>query len=738
MHAPSRPGLFVRAGLVALLVTAVWGLTASRTAMPPVFPMGPQPVYASGDAAALAAIEPVLHAAWLGSPSSLTIWFTTLVVLLGASGVAVFSGATVLAAASVLVALVLDPSFSAALAHAGALVVSVGLIWLSAGAAFDDQSRLVRGRPWFNPVSALVLWALAVWWHWIAVVAWPVVWAAFRRTPDRPARRWWSLASLLLGLAALIGHLQWIAVVATALTVGDDTAWGWRDALAVGFGARPRMPLGSFAAPELTTGLGSLLMALALAGLLFGSLGRWWRRSALLCAVLAIGVGVAWAEWQAEVLRFSLWALAPLSAVGLTWVASKGRRPVGITVALGAIAIAETVVTGARPLDGSDARGFRDALARALEQSARAAPLVVVAEDTRIDSALVPWIAGRAAGVQRAIQDGAVVARARDEGRTVLAGPTARRHLELSGVSFGEAFTIEQPAPFGMSQADATFRCATVRADRWSQLPGLDYTGRLGIDLPPGISGALQLVIGDALALPLRLESPDGRDRVLRQEPLSSGPGVAPPPADYWIDGGAPEMESRWIRRVHVAAHPITRELLSLTLGRRAPRVIARLAGYDDAARARVCAAPLGRVRLRDAGTEVLSLDDEAIFGAGWYGLEGRGTNAFRWTDADAVVLVRSAVRAAVDLTLEADAAAPRGTGPDTTVTLSVNGIEAGTRTTRDGGAPYTWHVPAGVWLAGTNELWWHTSRAVRPADTGGSDTRSLALRVTRVSVTRR
>ena len=49
----------------------------------------------------------------------------------------------------------------------------------------------------------------------------------------------------------------------------------------------------------------------------------------------------------------------------------------------------------------------------------------------------------------------------------------------------------------------------------------------------------------------------------------------------------------------------------------------------------------------------------------------------------------------------------------------------------------HTWHVPAGVWLAGTNELWWHTSRAVRPADAGGSDTRTLALRVTGVTVGR-
>jgi len=49
----------------------------------------------------------------------------------------------------------------------------------------------------------------------------------------------------------------------------------------------------------------------------------------------------------------------------------------------------------------------------------------------------------------------------------------------------------------------------------------------------------------------------------------------------------------------------------------------------------------------------------------------------------------------------------------------------------------HTWQVPAAMWLAGTNELWWHTSRALRPADAGGSDTRILALRVTGVTVRR-
>ena len=37
----------------------------------------------------------------------------------------------------------------------------------------------------------------------------------------------------------------------------------------------------------------------------------------------------------------------------------------------------------------------------------------------------------------------------------------------------------------------------------------------------------------------------------------------------------------------------------------------------------------------------------------------------------------------------------------------------------------------------GTNELWWHTSQAVRPSDMGGTDTRTLALRVSSIAVGR-
>lgn len=473
MPADSGLGPFLRAGMVTALAFGLWWSTAAVTPMPPVSPLGPQPVYGSAEIPALVSIEPVLHAAWLATPALPLGWAAALLVLLGAGGVAIFAGATVAATAFVLGALVLDASFSAALAHGAGLVIAVGLVWLAAGAAFDDHARGFTRPIRFNAVAAITLWALAVWWDWIAIIAWPVVFAAIRRGPDRRGRGLMTLGSLVLGAVAVAAHFAWIAETAAAVTPAISPVVTWRDALWVAFEARPRMPIGSYTAPELITRIGDLLLALAALGLVFGVLGRWWRRTVLLSAALAVTVGLFYSEWQAEVFRFSSWALAPLSAVGLTWVAAQGRRPLVITVILGTIAIGETVASGSRQADGLDARGFRDALAAALGQRAQQAPLLVVAEDTRVDSALVPWIVARTPHVHRAAQDGAVVTRARDEGRLVLAGPVGRRHLELKGVSFAEGFAVQEQTPFQLSEANGTFRCVVVRTDRWSQLPGL-------------------------------------------------------------------------------------------------------------------------------------------------------------------------------------------------------------------------------------------------------------------------
>jgi hypothetical protein len=361
---------FATAAMVAVVAVTVWALTVPHVNMPPVSPVGEQLSYLVPDSPALALLEPVLHAPWLGTVTAPARWIVALIVMLGATLAAIFAGAGFLATLFVALALVLDASFGAALAHAGGLVVAIGLVWLASGAAFGGHQRGLAGRLWFNPLAAILLWSLAVWWDWVAIVTWPIVLAALRRTPPRPARSAWTLASLALGAMAFFAHFEWMATEARALSLTPDVALTWRDALVVAFDSTPRMPIGSHMSAELTMRLSYLIIALALVGLVFGDLAGWWRRAILMSGVLVLGVALGWPEWQAEISRFALWAVAPLAAVGLTWVSSQSARPAWasvITCALGAVLLAESAVVGARPLSGRGARLFRDALELELE-----------------------------------------------------------------------------------------------------------------------------------------------------------------------------------------------------------------------------------------------------------------------------------------------------------------------------------------------------------------------------------
>jgi hypothetical protein len=137
----------------------------------------------------------------------------------------------------------------------------------------------------------------------------------------------------------------------------------------------------------------------------------------------------------------------------------------------------------------------------------------------------------------------------------------------------------------------------------------------------------------------------------------------------------------------------------------------------------------------RDAATRdaEVPLTSGEYFGVGWHGVERAGEQTFRWNDRDAVLLVPAVTRSAVRVSLDATpAAAAEGIA---SVTLRVNGIPVGTRALTDGAERHVCDVPAGTWLTGTNELWFRASVAIRPADTGGRDTRTLALHVTRIAI---
>ena len=552
---------FALAAMVAVVAVTVWEFTAPRALMPPVSPLGEQPIYSVADSPALVLLEPVLHAPWLGTVTAPARWMVAFIVMLGASGVAIVAGAGLLATIFIALALVLDASFGAALAHAGGLVVAIGLVWLASGAAFDEHQRVSADRPWFNPISAILLWSLAVWWDWMAIVTWPIVLAALRRTPQRPARGAWTVASLVLGAGAFLAHFEWLATEARALSLATDVSLTWRDALVVAFDSRPRMPIGSYASADLTMRLAYLVMALALVGLLFGDLARWWRRAILMSGALVLIVALGWSEWQAEMFRFAIWAVAPLAAVGLTWVsrqsAPRAWSP-AITCALGAVLLAETAVTGARPLAGQDARVFRDALESELQARTNGRRMVLVAEDTRVDSALASW-ASSEPGVMRVAQDGDAVADAVKSGSMVLAGPVARRHLELAGLLFDEAFAIAEPAAFTMSEATGTLQCAAVRCGSMEPVPGLEYTGRLGLQVPPQIGAEMQLIVGDTLPLQLEVATADGRDVPVTTDALMAGPGSETPPADYWLDGSLPENGPRVISACTCRPMPLAR-----------------------------------------------------------------------------------------------------------------------------------------------------------------------------------
>jgi hypothetical protein len=252
--------------------------------------------------------------------------------------------------------------------------------------------------------------------------------------------------------------------------------------------------------------------------------------------------------------------------------------------------------------------------------------------------------------------------------------------------------------------------CANVRGTVWHPLSGIEYTGRLRVTLPARLGGAIVFFIGDSV--PLDVEAETGRrvPLAISRERLRTGPGVSLPP-DFWLEYQIPFNAPREITRVTVDARGEHELSFILRLGRRAPRVLARLIGYPAEAKAPVCADPVR--------------EDERYFATGWYGEEPTAEGAIRWMRELGAVLVSSTDGGDTRVRIRAaPAVAGEGRG-ETAVTLRVNDVfELPAVAMRAGLADYEWSVPVAAWVSGTNELLFTVSRVERR----GTRTLGLAL----------
>jgi hypothetical protein len=391
-----------------------------------------------------------------------------------------------------------------------------------------------------------------------------------------------------------------------------------------------------------------------------------------------------------------------------------------------------------RPMPMLEPLAFSDALATALQ--AIPADAVVVAEDTRLDTALLAWGGGRVAGsgLVRTPQDQEVAVEAAAS-RPLVAAQTGRAALELFGLRFRTAAVVPQPIAFALHRATSRLACVNVDGSKWSPLPGLEYTGRLGLEIPAWRGARLDLVVGDAPPFRLQLETPDRRPLPLAVQPLQNGPGLDAPPPDYWLEQDDPFAAPARVLRASVPAPADGPAVYGLQFGRRAPRVLARMFEAPASLAARVCAAPLGPddwFTSGEAADRTVPFDVPAYFGAGWHGREREGARPYRWTARESVLLVPSARQAAVTIGLTARPAVPPTADLAVRVTPTVNGVALAPQAMAADERVYQWFVPAGTWVAGTNEIQWSVSQAVRPADRGAGDTRVLGMLVYGVTVT--
>ncbi len=685
-----------------------------RAALPPFLPIGAYPTYDAAASRLLVLVEPVAHAPWFGAASMPAAAAAAGVVLGALWAAGRGAGASAVIATVTVAAFAARPDLGGPLTLGTSPLVAVALAWISVAAA-ARHATVSRARQVVCAAGAMA--ALALWPPLVLVL--PVLVAAAGGGGVGP-----GVAAVLAGAAGLGAGLQVWALRASALA-GEAVSWGDVWLVVTTLTSRGLDP---FPWPALTSAALPTALALTGAAVLWQESARkgLWLAAAAITVLAAASTVVAPHPWRAEAVRAIYWSAWPLAAVGMTWLVSRapraGRMPV--TVVMASVLIGSGLLARVRHLETEEPRTFAAALDGALAPM-RSRGAAIVAEDTRVDTALAAWGSGDAR-VRRVRREPALVTAALADGRAVLAGPSARVALELWGFRFRPGATVAAPAPFAFAEVTSRFGCTDV-GTRWSELAGLDYTGRLGLHLPPG-RGRLEVVVVGLPPLTVRAATADGRP-VGR---LTSGPAISLsslPPVLWPGDGRLPDA-AQIAARFELDAQPEVAADAWLALGARAPLVAARV--VDGGSPATICAAPLPRldpfdVAHGDAAT--LALDDDAYFAGGWHGVEGAGPSAFRWTAGRALTLVPSSAARAVTLAIDARPAARRSDGP-MHLRLAINGTALPEHVLTDATETYTWQIPARLWVDGTNEIALEVSRIVRPADTGGGDARELGLQV--------
>ena len=630
--------------------------------MPPFVPFGNHAAYDALTPRAVALVEPVAHAPWFGAAPAVAAAILAAAVLAVLWVAARRAGAT--AAASRRRGRGRDqPAGLPPAARRSA--PSRWSAWASAGRVRSSSPPASRRRA--RPPGARLLTALAV-------AVWPPLVVV---TP--------MVAAALAGARARLGR-------------GARRRDGRRDRRSRpvgGAGRRPRAGAGQRGRCRVVRDRGRpqghRSVRVAAAGLRWRC-RRCWPSSArsCRCGTLSTGRRVAlavaalvpfvadWAApiWRDEIRRAVLWSAWPLAGAGIGWLAALAPRDraAWVPVAIGFAAGGERPFGLDPPGRGRRAAGVRDrARRRAGADRCRRA-----GDDRRRGH---PRRHG-AGGLGRRIGPAARAAPASmastppsPAAARCWPGRRARYQLELWGFRLATRAGVTAPAPFSVAAVTGRLQCLPV-ASPWRELPGLEYSGRLGLHVPAG-PGRLEVVILSPPPLSPRMATMDGQPTG-RMSPLAMDLPSLPPvlwPGDGQLPDGCAER----------GAHRVAGADRHGAVGRACPRAGGhrrwRCATSTTRDRAtwppcvpRRCPVTPSRV------TPPWPLDDNAYFAGGWHVAERDASGPFRWTAGRAVTLVPAASSAAVTVVVTARPAV----GAARPVTLSIDRERLDRRRARD------------------------------------------------------